>query len=578
MEVLQGIPASPGIGSAPAFLLEGEDYCVPQRRIPRGTADREVLRLRRAFDEAAAQIERLRTRVGGAASEVDGVLGAHLAILRDPALLAETEGHVREEGWTPEWALSAVLDAHAAKLLSIGDEYLAHRGADFRDIKRRTLRVLLGEREEELARLSGRVVIVAGDLTPSQTAGLDPRKVAGIVTDGGGPTSHTAIIARSLGIPAVVGAQGVSGKAARGTLVVVDGSRGQVVLDPDPATARRFEEIRASFAQRRTEVSRVGRLPAETLDGHRIRVLANVELPSEVAGALEAGGEGVGLFRTEFLIRPGEPLPTEEDHFRAYREALRELDGRTLTVRTFDLGADKVNPDPGGAEEPNPFLGRRSLRLCLERQDLFIPQVRAILRAAVHGDLRVLLPMVGSVGELFRAREVFEAQRASLRREGVHPPLEVPIGVMVEVPSAAMSADVLARHAAFFSIGTNDLIQYTLAVDRVNPKVTHLFEPVHPGVLRLISRVIQAARSQGIEVSVCGEMSGEPLYAYLLLGLGIRVLSMSPPSIPEVKQVIRSGTMEDAWRLADEVRALSDGPEIQDCLRRRMRELVPVLF
>jgi phosphotransferase system enzyme I (PtsI) len=578
MEIVAGIPASPGIASAVAFLLEGGDHAVPRRAIPREAVEEESARLRRAFVEAAEELEDLRRRAGAASPEVDGVLGAHLAILRDPELAAEAEREVRSRSWTPEWAVSSVLDRHADALLRHGDEYLAHRASDLRDIKHRVLRALLGEREEALARSEGRVVIVARDLTPSQTAGLDRARVAGIVLDGGGPTSHTSIIARSLGIPAVVGAAGVSARVQPGMRVVVDGSRGQVVLDPDRATARRFEEIEASFAQRRSEVGRSRRLPAETRDGHRVAVLANVELPSEVPEALEAGAEGIGLFRTEFLFRPGERLPSEEDHFRAYRSAVQALDGRALVIRTLDLGADKVNPDPEADHEPNPFLGRRSLRLCLERPDLFVPQVRAILRASELGEVRVLLPMVASLAELLRAKEVFERERAALLREGSRPRPDLPIGVMVEVPSAAMSADVLARHAAFFSVGTNDLIQYALAVDRVNPRVAHLFEPMHPGVLRLISRVIQAARARGIEVSVCGEIAGEPLYTFLLLGLGLRTLSMGPRSVPEVKQVIRSGTMEDAWRLAEDVRSLSDGAEIEACLRQRMRELVPVLF
>jgi phosphotransferase system enzyme I (PtsI) len=577
MEIVAGIPASPGIGSAAAFLLEGGDYCVPRRRIGAGTVEAEAARLAKAFEDAAAELDALR-KVAGATPEVDGVLEAHGAILRDPELVAESQRAVRDNSWTPEWAVSSVLDRHAEALLRLGDDYLAHRATDLKDIKHRVLRALLGEREEALARTEGRVVIVARDLTPSQTAALDRRRVAGIVLDGGGPTSHTAIIARSLGIPAVVGAAGVSERVQPGTRIVVDGSRGQVVLDPDRATVRRFEEIEASFALRRSEVGRGRGLPAETRDGHRVTVLANVGMPSEVTAALEAGAEGVGLFRTEFLVREGERLPSEEDHFVAYRAALQDLDGRPLVIRTLDLGADKVNPDPGADHEPNPFLGRRSLRLCLERPDLFVPQVRAVLRASELGDVRVLLPMVGSLAELLRAKQIFETERANLLREGARPRADLPVGVMVEVPSAAMSADVLARHASFFSVGTNDLIQYALAVDRVNPRVAHLFEPMHPGVLRLISRVAQAARAQGIEVSVCGEIAGEPLYTYLLLGLGIRVLSMGHRSVPEVKQVVRSGTMEEAWRLAEDVRALSDGAEIESCLRQRMRELVPVLF
>lgn len=578
MEVLQGIPASPGIGSAGVFLLEAGEFCVPERRIPPAAVEAEVGRLRAALEVAATQLEALRDRVAGSRAEVEAVLEAHLGILRDPALAAEAEDLVRKREWSPEWAVSSFLEGHAASLLALGDEYLAQRVADLRDIKHRILRVLLGQREEELARLPGKAVIVARDLTPTQTAALDPEKVAGIVTEGGGPTSHTTIIARSLGIPSVAGVEGVTALVRPGMPVVVDGSRGQVVLDPDRATVARFREVSDHYSRHRTAVERNRDLPAETRDGHRVQLLANVEGPGEIPDALEAGAEGIGLFRTEFLFRPGRPLPTEEDHLRAYREALAALGGRTLTIRTLDLGADKLNPDPTAAAEANPFLGRRSLRLCLDRPDLFVPQVRALLRAAALGPLRVLLPMVGSVDDFLRARLVFETERGRLRREGIHAPPDLPLGVMVEVPSAALSADVLARHASFFSVGTNDLIQYTLAVDRVNPKVAHLYEPTHPAVLRLVTRVIREARAEGIEVAVCGEVAGDPLFSYLLLGLGVRVLSMTSRSIPEVKQVVRAGTQESAWRIAEEVRGLSDGGEIRRYLRQRMREFVPVLF
>ncbi|MHC4821572.1 MAG: phosphoenolpyruvate--protein phosphotransferase [Planctomycetota bacterium] len=581
MEVRQGVPGSPGVASAPAFLLEGEDLCIPERRVDADAVDAEVSRLEKALGDAAADLESLRERVAdheGGTPEVDAVLDAHAMILRDPALVGGASKAIRENRFSAEWAISSILEEHAQRMRAIGDEYLMQRVADLRDIRGRVLRVLLGEREEELARLKGRVILVARDLTPSQTASLDREKVAGFVTGEGGPTSHTAIIARSLVIPAVVGAGDVTAAVAPGMALVVDGSRGQIILQPDSATKRRYREIHRHFLEHRTEVERVRDLPAETLDGHRIHILANVEFPQEIPSAMEAGAEGIGLYRTEFLVRPGVPLPTEEEHLRAYREALDMVNGRPLTLRTLDLGADKVNPDPEAASEANPFLGRRSLRLCLSRPDLFEPQVRAILRASVHGDLRVLLPMVASVGEFLQAREVFDTQRERLRREGIRTPPDLPIGAMIEVPSAAMSADVLAGHASFLSVGTNDLIQYTLAVDRVNPRVAHLYEPTHPAILRLITRVIRAGRARDLPVSLCGEMSGEPLYAYLLLGFGFRTLSMNPRSVPEVKQVIRAGTMEAAWSVAKEVRGLRDGAEIQDYLRARMREIVPVLF
>ncbi len=577
METYSGIPVSPGIAIGEVFVLEADRRQVAERPITAEEVPGELERVNRAVADALHEMDALRRR-SGLPPEIDAILSAHDMLLEDPTLHAEVERTVRERLVSAENAVSQVFDRLVDRFRSLGDEYFAQRAVDLRDIERRLLRALMGERTEELSRREKGVVVAAHDLSPSQTALLDRKRTLGFLTDVGGPTSHTAIIARSIGMPAVVGLGDVTARLVDGTVVIVDGNRGQVIVDPDQTQLQRYQRAALGYARYRAELDKGRSLPSETLDGHVIRLLGNIEQPAEVQGVLDAGGDGIGLYRTEFLFREGEPAPGEQEHFDAYVSALKRLAGRQLTIRTLDFGADKVNPDARGEWEPNPTLGSRSIRLCLDRPDLFLPQLRAILRASSHGNVRCLFPMVSSLDELRRARGMLEKARVQLRAEGTYVSETVPVGVMIEIPSAAIIVDLLVEEVDFFSIGSNDLIQYTLAVDRGNERVAHLYQPAHPALLRLIRQVVQIAGDRNKPVSLCGEMAGDMLYTVLLVGIGLRELSLASRAIPEIKKAIRSITVEQSREAAAWCTEARDAAEVQARLRDVVGELLPALF
>ncbi len=576
METYTGIPVSPGVAIGEIYLLETEERSVPARPIKAEGADAEVARLDRALAQARADLNELRS-ASGMGTEIDAIFSTHDMVLQDPTLHAEVAGLIRQRLMSAEWSVAQVFEEWIVRFESLEDQYFSQRASDVRDIERRVLRVLLGDRTREISQLENGVVIAAHDLTPSQTATLDPQRTLGFLTDVGGPTSHTAIIARSLGMPAVVGLGDITSRLQDGTLIIVDGNRGQVIVDPDHTQIRRYEQIARGYERYRSELERIRDYPAETLDGHVIRLLGNIEVTTDVSAVIEAGGDGIGLFRTEFLYEPGKPVPSEDDHFDAYVSALRQLAGRPLTVRTFDFGADKVTPDAAMKQEPNPFLGSRSLRLCLERPGLFLPQLRAILRASGYGTVRCLFPMVSGLEELRAAKGLLEKARVSLRAEGHYVAEKLPIGVMIEIPSAAIIADLLVDEVDFLSIGSNDLVQYSLAVDRVNERVAHLYQPAHPALLRLMRHVVQTADNAGVPVSLCGEMAGDILYTMLLIGLGLREFSVPARAVPEVKQVIRNLTVEQSREAAVWCSEARDTAEVLERLREAMNELLPAL-
>ncbi|MEM7235827.1 MAG: phosphoenolpyruvate--protein phosphotransferase, partial [Planctomycetota bacterium] len=454
--------------------------------------------------------------------------------------------------------------------------YLAERSNDLEDIERQVLRRLLGRTADRWNNLDGEVIVIARNLSPSETASFDKERVVGFATDTGGRTSHTAILARSLQIPAVVGLESLSRQIRGGEEVIVDGYSGQVIVDPDPETLETYQKKAASSREFFRDLHEEVRWPAETLDGYRIQLAANIEFPDEVHSALDWGASGVGLYRTEFLYEHGEP--DEETHLRNYRQAVSSLDGRELTIRTLDAGADKFHEEAVGEPEPNPFLGCRSIRLCLEREDLFRAQIRAALKVSAEGPVKIMLPMVSALNEIRRSRAIIDDVRAELEAEGVAVAERVPVGAMIEVPSIALIADRIATEVDFFSIGTNDLVQYCLAVDRVNERVAHLYQPAHPAILRVMRSVIVAGQSAGIPVTICGEMCSEPLYAVLLLGLGLTSFSVSPISIPTVKRVIRQITMADAVEVANQCLACDDASESLEILEVRVRNLLPDYF
>jgi len=575
VEVFKGIGVSRGVAVGDVFIIESERMPVRRRTIPADQADAEVERYEAAVAAAIAGIhedqERLAPKLG---DEYLAIFETHIRMLDDRRLCDDIIDRIRTEHMAAEAAVDEVLQKYVRLLFE--DPSTARWVSDIYDVQNRLHRVLLGRSTGDVRELTHPVIIVAETLMPSQTVGFDRDNVLAIAMEEGGATSHTAIIANALGIPAVVGVRGLTADVRAGDRVVIDGGAGEVVVDPDDTTLAKYVEIERDIVESdRRLVDEQHELPAETLDGRRITLYANIEFPLEAHTALENGAEGIGLYRTEYLYLEKGREPTEEEHFDAYRTAAELMWPRPVVIRTFDLGADKMagaatGPAPA---EPNPFLGCRSLRLCFERPGMFRTQIRAILRASVHGYIKILFPMVMSLGELTRAHDVVEDVRRELDAEGIPCESDIEIGMMIEVPAAAVMADSFAREADFFSIGTNDLIQYTLAVDRGNPVVSHLFQPAHPAVIKLIKHTIDAGDAAGVPVSMCGQMSGELAYLVLLLGLGLRQFSTSPKVLPELKRAIRSIRLEDAREIAAEVLQEADIDRALDILTTRQQEL-----
>ncbi len=565
---LTGIPVCGGSRVGPALLYEESPDVVPLPDAPPQDLEAEVGRLRRAVATARGELERLQSALGGDAG-VGGIFRAHVLMLE--GVTQDIEGEIRK-GIAAERAAAGVLHAAAARLARSPNRLMAQRAQDLVDVERRLLRALSGAAVTVGAAPVGAgrpVVVVARDLTPSETALLEGRNVAALALEQGGVTSHSAVIAKSLGIACVVGVSGLMDRVQHGDTLWVDGTHGTVVLHPDERTRAEAQGQGERYDVFERTLLAESRLPCETLDGHKVTLLANIEFPLDIEAGLARGAEGVGLYRTEFLYRPGQPLPTEEQHLAAYRSTLERLGGGRLTVRTFDFGSDKEGPGAQAAE-PNPALGVRSLRWCFVHPAAFHTQLRALLRVAAEGDVRVLLPMVGSLEELRRARALLAAAAQELESEGLACRADVPVGIMIEIPAAAVIADLLAAEADFLSVGTNDLIQYDLAVDRLNPRLAGLFQPSHPSILRLVRDTLRAAAARGKPVTLCGEMGGHSIYTPLLLGLGLREFSLTPGYIPRVRRLLRGLTLDRARRLASECLALATAEEVEAHLRRHV--------
>jgi phosphotransferase system enzyme I (PtsI) len=585
MEVKRGTAVSPGVAIGPALVIDTEGIRITHRTVLPEHVPEEVARLRGALDQAAAEARQNRQRYTDLhGPTVGNIFAAHESLLDDPAFRDQIEALIRAQSYTAEYAVSRVIRDYVKKMEAAAEQLPEHARAEARrriaeliDIEKQILVRLLGEHSEPLQELTEPVVVLAKELMTSETADFTPRTVHAFATESGGDTSHTAILANALEIPAVVGLGRFLGDVSGGDTVIVDGEEGVLVIDPDEATIRRYEEKRAAILSRADRYDSLRDKPAATLDGARVRLLGNIELAHEAPHCLDRGAEGVGLYRTEFLYLNKTADPSEEEHFEAYRLVVQTLGrDRPVVIRTLDLGADKFSSVTGAvAEEKNPFLGLRSVRLCLRKLDLFKTQLRAILRAAVLGDVRVMFPMISTIEELRQCRTLLNEVKEDLEDEGIPFNPDVPVGTMIEVPSAALLADVLAREVDFFSIGTNDLIQYTLAADRNNENVANLYNPADPAVLRLIKKVVEAAQKEEIEVNVCGEMSGEPLYAPLLVGLGLRQLSATPRKIPEIKRVIRQLSVPEAERLAESVLNMETARQVGNCLRDQLRRILP---
>lgn len=545
----KGICGAPGVAMGRAFIYRLSELNTVVRSA--GSPEAELNRYRAAVERAEAELDQLLARADKEGAEI---LTAHRLMLGDPDLYAMVEGAIAE-GHGAEEALEGAVDQFAAMLEAVEDEYLRERAADVRDVGRRLMAALTGAKIG--LTLTYPCVVVARDLAPTDTIGVDRRYLLGIVTEQGGPTSHTCIVARSWGIPAVVAAAGILEAATDGATVALDGTAGEVIFAPSPAEASAFEDrVRAAAEQALRDRAEAGE-PAVTPDGHRIELAGNAGSPADVVAAVERGAEGIGLLRSEFLFMGRDAAPSEDEQYRAYSEALKAAHGHRVIIRTLDVGGDKDIPYLALPKEENPFLGVRALRLCVRRPALFQSQLRALLRAGVHGKLAIMFPMVAGLEDLRQARAALAEAEASLAAEGVAYASSYEMGIMIEIPSAALVAGHLAREADFFSIGTNDLTQYTLAMDRGNPELTGSYQPHHPAVLRLIDLIVQAAHGAGKWVGVCGEMAGQPAGALLLLGLGIDELSMAGPSVPAIRRLVRATALAEAKAVAG--RALACG-------------------
>lgn len=572
---LKGIPAAAGIVIGPVHKLGKEEFVIPRQEIRDEDIPLQIQLFEEALIKTRREIIELQKRISFEMGQDEAqIFDAHLLVLEDRMLIEEVISRLKKERVNVVFIFHEVLRKYIEVFLRIEDEYLKERIADINDVGRRILRNLLGTERKSIGDLKEKVIIVAHDLSPSDTAAMHKQSVVGFVTDIGGKTSHTAIMAKSLEIPAVVGVQEATSRVKQGDIIIVDGATGVVIVDPDEETLRFYTQELEKFKGIAERFLPGKDLPAVTQDGVEIKITGNIEFPDEVPSVKLHGGAGIGLYRTEFFYMNRKDLPSEDEHFEAYRYVAEEMKPHPVIVRTIDLGGDKFMSQFEIPREMQPFLGWRAIRFCLARPDIFKLQLRAILRASVYGDLRLMYPMISGVEELRQANSLLDEARSELRNKGVPYNEDMEVGVMIEVPSAAMTADILARETDFFSIGTNDLIQYSLAVDRANEKVAYLYEPAHPAVLRFIKSIIDAAHNAGIKVGMCGEMAGEPHFALILLGLGLDEFSMPPLDIPEIKYIIRSVTLHAAQAAALEALKLSTGTEVEEFSQIKIKEIL----
>jgi phosphotransferase system enzyme I (PtsI) len=559
--VIQGFAASKGIAYGQVFLYLQSELEIPRYSVDPDKRVAEIERFEHALVVTRQQISQIQAQVTKNLSEEEALIfDAHQMVLEDQALIGETIRDFQKSGLNIETCFNTVAQRYIQAFAEIDDEYLRERAADIKDVAKRVLHVLLGQAASSLTELVEQRIIVAHDISPSEAAGIDRSAALGIVTDAGSRTSHAVIVARSMKIPAVVGLRDLTAKAKNGDWLMVDGYDGIVIVNPTEQTLFRYGKIQKAKKSFESRLMSVNELAAETLDGVKITLRANIEKPSEVAQVKQYRAEGVGLYRTEFLFLSTNHLPTEEQQYAAYREIVAGLAPATVTIRTLDVGGDK--PLPGDPHligpEANPFMGLRAIRMCLENPEMFKAQLRAILRASAHGKVDLMYPMISGTEELDRAKALLDEARAELKQRDQAFDPAMRTGTMIEIPSAAVAGDLLAEKCDFFSIGTNDLIQYLLAIDRGNNRIAHLYDPSHPAVIRTLKQIVDMGHARQLKVSVCGEMAGDPVYVPLLLGLGVDELSMTPTLLPAVKFLVRAMKMSDAQKLAQEALAQTD--------------------
>jgi phosphotransferase system enzyme I (PtsI) len=576
MERLQGIAVSPGVAIGEVLVMDNEGFRIPRRFLPRDAVEDELERLNKAFESATAEIERHRVRVSEQlGKDSAAIFSAHIQMLNDRGLRSKLEEMVRQRHYSPEYSVSRALRHYAKVIQSLDGDYMPERATDIFDIEKRLLRHLFGKRREELAHINAEVLVLAHTLTPSETSNLNPKFVKGFVTEIGGAGSHTAIVAEALGIPAIVGIGPFLTNVSGGETAIIDGYQGCLILHPDEETIARYRHEVVQYRSHAAKLEKLRDLPAESHDKVRIQLLGNIEFPYEVEQCQKRGADGIGLYRTEFLFLSRDTEPTEEEQTEAYSAVATALRGQPVVMRTIDLGADKMPGMPFPEDEANPFLGLRSIRLALRNPDMFRTQLRAILRASTTGNISIMFPLVCNLLELKHAKTLLREAREDLEEEGVQFDRDLKVGMMVEVPSAVMMLDHFAEEVDFFSIGTNDLIQYALAVDRSNKDVSGLYTAADPSVLRLINISVKTAKEHEVPISMCGQMCGNPLYTMLLLGIGLRSMSVTPAAIPEIKQVCRRVSIDCCERVAERALQLESARDVKTYLKEELSKAIP---
>ncbi|EDT8354776.1 phosphoenolpyruvate-protein phosphotransferase PtsI [Salmonella enterica subsp. enterica serovar Ohio] len=571
--MISGILASPGIAFGKALLLKEDEIVIDRKKISADKVDQEVERFLSGRAKASAQLEAIKTKAGETfGEEKEAIFEGHIMLLEDEELEQEIIALIKDKHMTADAAAHEVIEGQATALEELDDEYLKERAADVRDIGKRLLRNILGLAIIDLSAIQEEVILVAADLTPSETAQLNLQKVLGFITDAGGRTSHTSIMARSLELPAIVGTGSVTSQVKNGDYLILDAVNNQVYVNPINDVIEQLRAVQEQVATEKAELAKLKDLPAITLDGHQVEVCANIGTVRDVEGAERNGAEGVGLYRTEFLFMDRDALPTEEEQFAAYKAVAEACGSQAVIVRTMDIGGDKELPYMNFPKEENPFLGWRAVRIAMDRKEILRDQVRAILRASAFGKLRIMFPMIISVEEVRALRKEIEIYKQELRDEGKAFDESIEIGVMVETPAAATIARHLAKEVDFFSIGTNDLTQYTLAVDRGNDMISHLYQPMSPSVLNLIKQVIDASHAEGKWTGMCGELAGDERVTLLLLGMGLDEFSMSAISIPRIKKIIRNTNFEDAKVLAEQALAQPTTDELMTLVNKFIEE------
>lgn len=575
----RGIPVSPGVCRGKILILSKKEPCISERHVSESEVHHEVRRLEQALLQTRQQILEVQRKVSEGLGAKDAtIFDAHLLVLEDPTLIEEVTSRITQRHLSAEFAFNQFAEKYTATLSKIDDEYLRERASDMRDVAARVLNNLLGHDQIDLRHLKEPSIIISDDLAPSTTALMDRKMVIGFATDCGSKTSHTAIMARSLEIPAVVGLKDASTQIETGQYALLDGYNGQIIVNPTDQTLFEYGQLVRKQVNLLEKLRDVQDKPSITLDGVRVNLSANVEQSSDAEVAKGYGAEGVGLFRTEYLFINRETFPSEQEQYEAYVEVAAALKPLPVVIRTLDLGGDKFLSHLQVPREMNPFLGWRAIRFCLEEKEVFRSQLRAILRASIQGNVKLMYPMISCIGELDQANGLLSVCKDELRAENIFFDDAMEVGAMIEIPSAAIAADSLARRVKFFSIGTNDLIQYALAVDRLNERIAHLYQPTHPAILRLIKMSVDAAHHEGIWVGVCGEMAGDPVLAPLLLGLGVDELSVSPSLVPEIKFLIRRLKMTEARGLAEFALNCESSEEILERCQALAREIAPSLF